>query len=46
MISEVDEQHPWVEHERLIQKSDVECAEAFLEALPLGEPGRALSHLE
>ncbi len=42
----VDEQHPWVELERLVEESDAEHLEAFLEALPPGEPARALSHLD
>lgn len=42
----VDEQQPWVKLEKLVDESDAEQLEAFLEGLPAGEPARALSHLE
>ncbi len=44
-MTAADEQRPWVELEKLVEESDAERIEAFLEALPPGEPARALSHL-
>jgi magnesium transporter len=40
-----DEQSPWIELEKLVEESDPERMIAFLEALPLGEPARAILHL-
>ncbi len=44
-MPENEETHPWIELEKLVEESDAESMDAFLDALPPGEPARAVAHL-